>query len=419
MFDAIFLLVIIVAMFVAMDLYGGIGFIAVTAISIFVKIIASFFKKSGQQAMHSHIDSDLKTEESDAKSVEPDDKSKESEAKSEDFYKEQIQLEKKKQTKIIVLAIIAIAWIAFFKAQKEDYPRKNNGPKLQTKLETILKGHISHAEKRNKSAEQRFSQNWRATIKQVSIRCSKSIVLASAKASEMKNCCYLVYCLAWDKCKNTNSAEEHIIKTISPIIKPALEESTEKLNSCLESYNNSMRKSSAILAKDLASMLPNSEDINLKLDIGNLSDGEFKKALSNLGYNAAGNMVGVAFDVYGILTASFFKKFCNRLSLVGMRLFGKQITKLAGSATIAAADGPIPIGDVLAVCGLIWTAYDINSAKQEFGASVKKELVKIVGNHLDRLNKRAEDKRKIIHDSYINLQNSIENSTRLKLVQGN
>jgi hypothetical protein len=102
-----------------------------------------------------------------------------------------------------------------------------------------------------------------------------------------------------------------------------------------------------------------------------------------------------------------------------MRLFGKQITKLAGSATIAAADGPIPIGDVLAVCGLIWTAYDINSAKQEFGASVKKELVKIVGNHLDRLNKRAEDKRKIIHDSYINLQNSIENSTRLKLVQGN
>lgn len=64
----------------------------------------------------------------------------------------------------------------------------------------------------------------------------------------------------------------------------------------------------------------------------------------------------------------------RRLMVSAARLFGQQVTKVAASATIAAADGPFPIGDAIALVGIAWTGYDVSCAQAEFKRELSEAL---------------------------------------------
>ena len=63
---------------------------------------------------------------------------------------------------------------------------------------------------------------------------------------------------------------------------------------------------------------------------------------------------------------------------------------VAAEMTIAVADGPLPIGDVIAAVGGVWTAYDIYATRGEF----ERELKTTLANALP-------DMKRSIHDQLI------------------
>ena len=57
------------------------------------------------------------------------------------------------------------------------------------------------------------------------------------------------------------------------------------------------------------------------------------------------------------------------------RLFGKQVTRAAGSAALPVLDGPLPLGEFLAAVGIAWTTYEVYSMKNEFHDEVQATLM--------------------------------------------
>lgn len=59
------------------------------------------------------------------------------------------------------------------------------------------------------------------------------------------------------------------------------------------------------------------------------------------------------------IEAACIKTTVSAVRNLALRFGGKAIAKGAASAVAPAADGPLPIGDIIAVGGALWTAWDI------------------------------------------------------------
>ena len=109
--------------------------------------------------------------------------------------------------------------------------------------------------------------------------------------------------------------------------------------------------------------------------------------------------------VSGIVEAVFLKT-----TLATLRgVLAKAIAKLAGSGTTgaicAAADGPLPIGDVigavLAAGGLAWTAYDIYEACEILPEQLRTELRTGIDSAERELRRQAESEADRLTDAYL------------------
>ena len=74
------------------------------------------------------------------------------------------------------------------------------------------------------------------------------------------------------------------------------------------------------------------------------------------------------------IEAAFFRQTLQAL----MNISGKIVTKLSVSLAGAIADGPLPIGDCLAVIGVVWSSYDIyrvaNILPKKLRTSIQKSI---------------------------------------------
>lgn len=218
-------------------------------------------------------------------------------------------------------------------------------------------------------------------------------------------CVKLSYKAAKDKLKDTHDFQDVYMEVIdAPIIQPSLH-AHRTADEMLQMLNQTLKERYVQYTVDVAAacgqnveqaLIPESDLDRLLLCINNV-------AAYSQQYQA--QKLFAAFGV--VFEAIFFRQTCKAI----VTLFAKPVAKISGSlgagAICAAADGPIPIGDiiggVLAVGGLAWTAYDVYEVTCVMPDRLESELRDGIGETRSRLlsdcRGRANEILQTYHDS--------------------
>ncbi|MBE6379140.1 MAG: hypothetical protein E7051_10065 [Lentisphaerae bacterium] len=220
------------------------------------------------------------------------------------------------------------------------------------KFQKHVKDLRSQYGQKNLEALARF-ENKIAEIGKVDFQQARANVSPTVKQfAEFKNCGILIFLMARDKVSKTETAQEFINGKIEQsILKPcctgAGKMQEELQNFILELQENNNNFSSACLNEIKALPDGTFEYDARKTFVNGMY--EFEGLVTDMAVSKTLTTAGVALEV--ILWRQTFNAI--------MRLAGKTIAKMGVSAAAVVADGPLPIGDILAVAGAAWCVYDV------------------------------------------------------------
>lgn len=189
-----------------------------------------------------------------------------------------------------------------------------------------------------------------------------------------KNTAYLIYLMAYDKVTSGNSAHDYISGHLGPsIISPCLD-GNEAIRETLMDFLHKLQEKNNVFHAELIQKLN-------KLPSGSSEAIEGENFIRNLeGVDTSiNNMVsGKGWFVVGaVFEAIVIKGTIHSLKAVG----GKVIAKFAGSTAAAVVDGPLPFGDILAVGGFAWCAYDIYHVQKVLPGKLRSALRKSITDY--------------------------------------
>jgi len=273
---------------------------------------------------------------------------------------------------LILTALVAVLMIFWLKSHKTSVlpPPELPAPAIDYSRE--VKRLVDVASLRDNEAFRRFETSLATVIASYEPRFSKAADAASGKASEYESIAKIIYYLAWDQATDEHRTDEYLTQTIGPIIDPVVSDFGRDVGQAMDNLENELRKNTVQLAIDLAALGPGNppppQQFEAPMDITRA----FDQALGNLGLNATGVGVSVAFDAFAVANSRVAASLLNGVASLASRMFAKQVAKVAASAVLVVADGPLPIGDILALAGLVWTGYDIVQMQNKFRDEIQK-----------------------------------------------
>jgi hypothetical protein len=234
---------------------------------------------------------------------------------------------------------------------------------------------------------------------------------AADEVSGYSSCCSIIYRLAKDRVRGTSSASAYVDREMTGRIEPALRACATDLEAALGRFDLALQKSTVGLAKDLALSQASSEwqEVAVGVDLGAGKD--LDGALRNLGFRGVAVTVSSGFDAWAIMNSKLMKGLLEKVVALAARIFARPAAAAVASVTAAAADGPLPIGDILAIGGVAWTAYDIRATRHEF----RRELQASVDNALPQMKRSVHeqvmDQVHAILDAHQSTQDEIRNQS--------
>ena len=167
-------------------------------------------------------------------------------------------------------------------------------------------------------------------------------------------CAKLIFQMTRDKIKKTNEADTFIRNLLdSGIIKPctagsaAVQDATEDFLHRLHENDNKFRAS---CAAELQKLPEDSQDFEVGKGFVEKLD-QFNQQVDDYLISCAFTSVGTVIELVMIRqTIVILTKLCTPI-----------ITKLAGGVAASLLDGPLPIGDIIAIGATVWCGYEIYS----------------------------------------------------------
>lgn len=316
---------------------------------------------------------------------------------------------------LLLLAAVTLTLISMIKRfQKPVMPRSTNSvptishkPIITGDVAQRIQVHSDQASRRNLESLRLFELEIARVMMKHESKLSQAASSAAADTSSYGSCCEIIYLLACDQFNDTNNATNFLNEQINPKIEAALRNLNDDIKSELETLQYSLRRSTIQLAVDLAAATSTEATAEVELNPEDFAQADVNQALNNLGFNAIAISIGVGFDVVAILHSQAWRMMWSKLSGLAGRLFATQVTTVAASGGVALIDGPLPIGDILAVAGLLWTAWDIHASQQQFQQQLTVALDnKLIDARQEIHTRLLEHARKIVEE-YRNLQDDI------------
>jgi hypothetical protein len=210
---------------------------------------------------------------------------------------------------------------------------------------------------------------------------------AAAEVSTYSSCCGIIYRLAKDKVFGGSNAADYVDAELGGRLRPTLHACARDIDTALARFDRSLAESTVMLASELAQIRGStgSQPLDVTVEVG--TAGDLDKALRNLGFSAASIGVGGALDAWALLQSRLLNGMLTKATGMATSMFARPATAAAAEMTAAAADGPLPIGDVIAIVGGLWTAYDIYATRAEF----ERELRTSLANALPDMKRSVHD----------------------------
>ena len=212
---------------------------------------------------------------------------------------------------------------------------------------------------------------------------------AATNASAAESLEHILYYLAYDQINDTQKTDAYLASRIRPLLTPVMGEYVGNVNHATFVLENDLRAISVQLAMHLAALGPGAPTVPTQFASSATQAAKLDQTLKNLGINAAGIGVSLAFDAAAVSESQLGKRLLSSITSLAARLFAKQVPKVVGSITAAALDGPLPILDLIAVAGLAWTAYDVHAMQQQFHDEIKAVTRSGLANSATQMNRQA------------------------------
>lgn len=206
------------------------------------------------------------------------------------------------------------------------------------------------------------------------LKFSAAAYSASEHAATFGSITKLIAYLAWDKAKGTSEAESYLNTLIEPSITPAVSDFHKDVNAETAKNDYELRKVTVQLSTNIAAIGPGNASPPSILDSSADASLEYDKLLKNLALKGAINSGSVVLGLPELLGKSILPKLIKPITSIAGRMFAKQIAKVAAMPVISSATGPVPIGPILAVIGLLWTGYDVYRMRPDFQDEVYLKL---------------------------------------------
>jgi len=230
------------------------------------------------------------------------------------------------------------------------------------------------------------------------------------------NCVTLVTTLASDKVFGGSEAEKWVRDRIDQKLGPNLERCQNDVQAAVDRLDRDLAASTLTMASELAALgtigssavVP---DYTRVLDAVSLEE-----ALGDLGVHGVVVPPCIAIDVYALMHNRIVRWLITKILTMAKWIFARPMAAAAVEVGLVAVDGPLPIGDAIAVLGAAWTAWDISCLRSTF----EKQLV-------NGIRETLPEARRAIHEdiweslrermaSHADLQKRIQNDTTESLL---
>ncbi len=220
-----------------------------------------------------------------------------------------------------------------------------------------------------------------------------------------KVCVKLAYKMAYDKIKKTNTVEDVIAPVVAEKIVHPIEKSAVVYANWVRDYRQELQNADQAFSKDLVmrtSRLNGSLSVVKNEDFERIGE-SLDKLKSDIREHAK-KSVFAGMEV--VLEAAMIQSSCvaikkavTSVASIALASVAKKVATTVSVATIsAAADGPLPFGDIVAgvitIGGLSWTAYDVYKVTKSMPEDMRKSVLDSVDGAkkamLDSANKKLD-----------------------------
>lgn len=272
--------------------------------------------------------------------------------------------------RLLVVAMIAVVAIVLLKMQKEPVePRPTAPPPID--YSDQVKERVAKAATEDRAALEQFQRSLSAAIVRYDSESANAAETAAEYASTFTSIRSIVGYLAYDQLTGTDKAGAYFRELIGPPLKQPVDWLVQDVNAATNVLENDLQKISVQLAVDLAALGPGPTPVPKTFTSSEQVDQDFSQALRNLGIDAAAIGVSVAFDVYAIVSTRLIPRLVTTLAELAAKLFAKQVGKAVVVLTGPFADGPLPVGDAIALLFAAWTAHDLYQLGPVFHENVR------------------------------------------------
>lgn len=244
-------------------------------------------------------------------------------------------------------------------------------------------------QKKNAAAYEDFQREIRSAGAYEFKLAERNVKQTVKKISNFKTSSKLIALMVKDKIKKTNTAQQEVNQIIGPSIINPCAKGAAKINEVLQKFLSKVQENDNQFHAECAGklkQLPLRKQDDAKNFVNDLS--KFHAQTTDM--MEAKMFAGIAIVLETIFirgTITAFKK-----------LTAKIIAKVGASIGAALADGPLLIGDIIAIVGVGWTAVDLYKVLKIMPERMEKTLYQAVWNCQNDMRRNAIEHAKRVYD---------------------
>jgi len=285
---------------------------------------------------------------------------------------------------------------------------------VEDKLSRMIQVSVDAANAKNQQAVSLCESEINAILSQQFPEVTRQGLLAAQEIASYGSCCKIIYSLARDKIKSSNTTAEYVDARMHSSMEQPLKKLSGDLETAIGRFDLSLKENTVDLARELAQMNPQNAGKTIAMPSEVKSGDDINKALNNLGLGGLTIGISIPLDVWAVLSAKIVKAITAKVAAAAARMFARPVVAAVSLPAIAAADGPLPIGDIIAVIGGLWTAYDIYSTQKQFEIEMKTSVENMIPDMQRDIQKQVQDHIYSILKEHQRLQDEIRQHSVLE-----
>lgn len=306
---------------------------------------------------------------------------------------------------VLTVLFLAVLTVAGLKSQRQPVVVREAPASLYDRVQLS----VSAATARNEQATRLCESEINMILAREFPEIERAANRAAEEVSTYGSCTTIIYRLAKEQLGWSASTADYVEGEIRSRLQPSLDTCGRELDAAIARCELALRKSTVTLASDLAQANPTATGQPLDIEVDVRTSGDLDATLRGLGIGGGVLTVAGTFDAVAIMNTSLVRNLIAKIAQLAASIFAKPAATAAGSAAVAAADGPLPIGDALAVVGGLWTAYEIYDTRAQFEQEIKASLTNALPEMKRSVHYQIMERIRSMQSDYQRAQDTIRN----------